>query len=253
MGGILMITIDVVVTATLRPKILDTTLHSFRKRLLNDENYRYNLIINIDPAGNKRISSDDVLAMASKHFDNIIHNVPQRASFPMAVMWVWSNTKSDYVFHLEDDWVLQKDISISDMINIIDKYDKICCVRLSKGPIGAGGKMIKPYPCEYADLKDRVKFQLFPRISLNPTLFRGEFVRKAVEVMTPNINPESQLVKKWAVKNRNFKSDRIDKFLEGWDYSVYTACGEKPVIKDTGRMWRDMMKIKRDYDFVNWG
>ena len=245
--------IDVVVTATLRAKVLDTTLHSFKKRLLNNDEYKYNLIINIDPDGNKNVSSADVLAVAKSHFDNVVYNTPGKASFPMAVMWAWSSTMSNYVFHLEDDWVLKKDISIDEMVYILDRYDKICSVRLSKGAIGAGGKLIHPYSCKYADPGDVKKFQLFPRISLNPTLFKGEFVRRAAEVMTPDINPESQLVKGWAVKNRGFKSDRIDKFLEKWDHAVYTACGDKPVVKDIGREWRDKMRIKRGYDFVNWG
>lgn len=251
MGEILMKNIDIVTTATLRPDILHSTLNSFTKNIFKDKS-QYRFIINIDPVGDMTKSKDDVIAVAKKYFDDVVVNSPKVASFPKAVMWLWENTSADYIFHLEDDWMVNREIDISDMVNILEKYPSICTVRLSKGVIGAGGKILKPYKCKFAREEDRRRFKLFPRISLNPTLIRGSFAREAVKVMTPDINPESQLVYGWARRERNFQSDRIDKFLEGWEYSVYTACGENPVVADTGRKWRGRMRINRDYDFVKW-
>jgi len=204
--------IDITITATIRPKILNKTLDSFTKNIFTDKN-RYRCIINIDPVGDKRSRKEDVITVAHKYFDDVVVNEPKKASFPSSVIWLWENTLSDYVFHLEDDWTVNRSIDIDDMIGILDRYSSICTVRLSKGTMGAGGKILKPSKCKFASDDDRKKFKLFPRISLNPTLFRGSFVRDAVKIMTPDINPESQLVYGWARRERGFPSDRIDKFF----------------------------------------
>ena len=143
------------------------------------------------------------------------------------------------------------------MVSILDKYDKICSVRLSKGQIAAAKKVIKATRCPYIKSEDDGKFQLFPRISLNPTLFRGDFVREAAKVMTPKLNPESQLVKRFAIKKekRGFgdcNSEQLEELLSKWDHSVLMACKGKPVVRDTGLAWRNSHGIKRKYDFMYW-
>jgi hypothetical protein len=244
--------IDIVTTSTIRPEIIDKTYASFTKYLLkNMDDYR--LLINVDPIGDKKSCQDDVLRIAKKYFKNVIYNFPDKPSFTKSVIWLWSHTTSDYVFHLEDDWVILQSVDINDMINLMNKYSKLCAMRLSKGTMGAGGKILKSFPCSYVDSIDKKKFQLFPRISLNPSLFRGEFVRGSAKIMTPDINPESQLVKGWARKHRDFDSSEIDRYLEGWDYGVYTAVGSSPLVSDIGRKWRLKMNVKRNYDFVYWG
>ena len=42
--------IDITITSSLRPELLDKTLNSFKTNLFNDDK-KYRIIINIDPAG----------------------------------------------------------------------------------------------------------------------------------------------------------------------------------------------------------
>jgi len=237
--------IDIVTTATIRPEILDQTYRSFCENLFkNKEDYR--LIINIDPVGNKNKNAEDVLNVAKKYFDDVVYNVPESSSFTKAVMWCWSQVENDYVFHLEDDWALKQEVKMSDIVYILDSYEKICSVRLSKGNIYGGNKrLFKPQPCEYIKHCDRGKFMLFPRISLNPTLFRKKFIKGAVDLMFCNRNPESQLVYGFV------GSEEIDNLLSIWDHSVYLD--NKIMVTDLGRTWRSKMGIKRKSDFVKWG
>ena len=246
--------IDIVTTATIRPDILNKTYRYFCKNLFKNRN-DYRLIINIDPIGDKKKNIEDVLNVAKKYFNEIVFNSPEEPCFTKAVKWLWSSTISDYVFHLEDDWKLNCSVNIDDLIYILDKYEKICSVRLSKGAITAGKRRISPIPCNYIEKEDIGKFQLFPRLSLNPTLFRGSFVREAVKVMTDDLNPESQLVKGHAAKRekkkkKDFNSSAIESFLSKWDHSVYR--NESAIIRDIGVQWRNRNRIKRSPDFLYW-
>ena len=248
--------IDITTTATIRPALLDKTLRTFTSRIFHEKD-RYRFIINIDPVGDKSRSNKDVLEVAKKYFDEVIYNCPDEPGFTKAVIWLWSHVDSDYVFHLEDDWVLSHNINIDNMIHILDRYSRICSVRLSKGQISAAKKVVKPIPCPYIYPEDVGKFQLFPRLSLNPTLFKGEFVRQAANVMTLKLNPESQLVGRFAIKKEkkgmgDCNSKQIMELLSKWDHSVLMVNKGRSVVKDTGTKWRLRHGIKRKYDFMHW-
>lgn len=248
--------IDITTTATIRPKLFDKTLRTFTRNIFRDKD-RYRFIINIDPVGDKSRNSKEVLEVAKRYFDDVVYNCPDEPGFTKAVIWLWSQTTSDYVFHLEDDWGLSHSIDIDNMINILDRYDRICSVRLSKGQISAAKKVIKSIPCPYIEPEDAGKFKLFPRLSLNPTLFKGEFVREAAKVMTTKLNPESQLVKRFAIKKEkkgkgDCNSQQIEEFLAKWDHSVLMVNKGQPVVRDTGTKWRSRHGIIRKYDFMYW-
>lgn len=122
--------IDIITTATLRPKILDYTLNSFCEKMLKEQS-RYRLIINIDPIG-ENIKPKEVLKVAEKYFDNIIYNIPDKPCFTKAVIWCWSQIKYEYLFNLEDDWELLIPINIDSMITILDNHPDMSGLRLNK-------------------------------------------------------------------------------------------------------------------------
>jgi len=143
------------------------------------------------------------------------------------------------------------------MIHILDTYPQIASVRLSKGPLSAGKKRVHEYSCKYITAKDVGRFKLCPRLSLNPTLFKGKFVKEAVEVMTTELNPESQLVVGHARKKQNrkgvdYNADAIEEMLSKWDNAVLVVNGGRPVIEDIGTRWRRTHRFSRGYDFINW-
>lgn len=236
--------IDIVTTSTLRPDILDRTYRSFCKKLFNnDRNCR--LIINIDPVGDKTVNPDEVLSVARRYFNDVVFNIPDSANFASAVIWCWSNVKNDYVFHLEDDWELLRNIDINDMIKVIDRYDSICSLRLSQGRIK--GKFLDN---NILGKGDNLGFLLFDRISLNPTLIKKKFINEVIGEMVDYLNPESQLVPSWANKKR--QDVVISEIMGHWHHVQYNTV-KGALVRDIGREWRVRRKIKRQPCFINWG
>ena len=40
----------------------------------------------------------------------------KESNFAEAILWCFNQVKGEFFFHLEDDWILRKEININDMI-----------------------------------------------------------------------------------------------------------------------------------------
>ena len=223
--------IDITMVATIRPNILDRTLESFCLNLFIDNN-RYNLILNIDNIGEKK-PREEVFKVASKYFKNIIVNYPEEPSFSKAVIWTFSQTTEKYVFHLEDDWILLRPLNIELMIECLEKYSNLASLRLNKNKLEKR-TIIGDYTLSPLNM-----------LSLNPTLFKGDFIRNIYPLMKPNLNPEKQLRKDEKTKRGNY--------INQWNFGIHTKETSSIVILDIGRDWLKRTKYCKDSDFINWG
>lgn len=224
-----MIKIDICTTATLRHVVLETTLKSFTYSMLSNRD-RFRLIINIDPIGDKLKRRNAVLQIAYKYFKNVVYNFPETPGFTKAVQWCWSQTTAPYVFHLEDDWKLLTPINIDSMIEVIEKYN-LTSLRLSKDPLRSS-----KHSCRFG-------FIYSPQISLNPTIFRGEIIRKIYPLMDLDKNPEKQL----RVGNPKFKE-----ILANAKHGIYQKNLSGRVVLDIGRKWMKTSIYKKKTGFLNW-
>ena len=78
--------LNIITTATVRPKILNNTYDNFKKNINFGEDIK--LIINIDPIGEtQKYNQNSVLKIAKKHFKNINYNLSGTPSFSKAVKW----------------------------------------------------------------------------------------------------------------------------------------------------------------------
>jgi hypothetical protein len=102
--------LDVVTTATIRPELLDLCYRSFTSRLLGAFPRR-RLILNVDPYGDPRPAAD-VADVARRYFGEVVLNTPESGSFPQAVRWGWQQVSSPIFFHLEDDWLLRRQVDL---------------------------------------------------------------------------------------------------------------------------------------------
>ena len=129
--------LDVCITAIRRPETLDLTLRSFSKRLKHAPPFR--IILNIDPLGDG--SSADVIDCASQFSRHVCVRVAEQACFSSAVNWVWSNVRSETFLHLEDDWILKKEldyraweralrVSSADQLVLMMKSKRVDCSSL---------------------------------------------------------------------------------------------------------------------------
>ena len=235
--------IDITMTATLRPVLISQTLTSFCQNIFEDRN-NYRLVINIDPIGEKAKVSE-ILQICKSYFKDVVYNVPSVPNFAEAVMWCWKMSDSDFVFHLEDDWLCTRKIDINDMIRILKCDGRVACLRLSKYDLPRTtvikllGKHYTYTNNNYFVTSSNTQF------GLNPVLIRKKFVKTAVQVMTPYSNPEKQF--------RPSKNEKMNKLINGWTYGLYGAPGSKALVVDNGARWKQKAGFKKqDGSFLVW-
>lgn len=219
--------IDITTSATIRPGLLHATLSSFRDNLLST-NHDYRLIINVDPAGEKDKTANDVIEVAKSHFDDVVFRTPKSPCFAKAVIWCWSQVESDLVFHLEDDWVMLRPIDLDKMLGTIAEFTNFDSFRLAKQNQKCSKQRVKPYD----------------RLSLNPVFIRKEFIKKAVQHMSPDKNPEKQL---------RAVDPECGKFIKKTSHGVYVEQGSGIIVRDIGREWMESNGVYvKPTGFLQW-
>lgn len=250
--------IDITTTATLRPEILEKTFSFFWEHIFSHYDYDYRLIINVDPIGDESYSQEDVLDVAKSFFSHINYNFPDKNSFPKAVKWVWSHSYSDYVFHLEDMWLISEFANLSHLVHILDNYSEIGCVNLYKYVLSDGAP--KPNFYRYNDKQDRKLFLQIRNPLLSPGLHRGSFVRKISKRMNSVDNPELQIWGDKKVPNDHKASSRLRRALGSYDYAIYAGnwklpfwnCARYPVDMYQGRRWKKKYGFYKETNFTPW-
>lgn len=125
------------------------------------------LYINVDPLP---VGEDPMatISAAQKYFPRVVWNIAEDGNFPRAVQWTWAQTTSGYVFNLQDDWALDKDIDVAGMIETLEKSSN-----------------------DVVQLK--LDIQNNGMIVLAPALLKGSFVRWFAPQITHNMTPEEQM------------------------------------------------------------
>ena len=240
--------IDITMTAVVRPTIVDTTLKSFCKNLFTNKDI-YRLIVNIDPIGDDNKTPDDVLQVCNKYFERVIFNIPNKPSFPKAVMWVWKQATSNYVFHLEDDWIIHRPVEMKNLTKILSKNPHLACIRLYKHDIPN-----KPNPRLFnSPYRFNKKGNFFEaadskkQFGLNPVLIRKTFIDEALPLMVDTKNPEKQF---------RYGNESMRNFVMRWKYAIYGKPGDKTLVwGKNGLHWRDKSKFDKPRDgsqFITW-
>lgn len=250
--------IDITTTATLRPEILARTYESFTSHLLKPDLAHYHCILNVDPIG-EDISPDEVIEVAKRFFPNVVSHVSEISNFALAMKWCWSHTKAEYVFNLEDDWHMLKDLDLSRMIDIMESHPNLAHLRLSMFPTktlaegGAKGSGLClrqwnryiPWNGDFFEVPREEIFSL--GYSGHPSLMRGEFMRQMCYFFDPRICPEKMLKGLFLV---------VRQALSKWRFGVYHEYRDKAprTIKDHGRPWREAHGMYKDRDvfFRTW-
>jgi hypothetical protein len=236
--------IDIAMTATIRPDLVNRTLSKIVQNVV-DNPERFRLIINVDPIG-EDINPIKVVNVAKAHFKDVVYNIPKEPSFPKAVRWVWDHTDAPYVFHWEDDAFVVRKINVEDMINILKECKKIASLRLFKANT-PNNKSIDVFRSRwhYNPLGFYVADRWQEQFGLNPTLIKKEFVKEAVELMHDDVNPEKQFRPRyeWMVP-----------LISKWKYGLYTKPGEPTLITEGGIAWRNEHGFQKPSknQFVTW-
>ena len=223
--------IDITMTATRRPDILDQTLNSFVFGLFFPVLSQVRLIINIDPAGLK-VSSFDVLDVCQKYFlkGNICCRMAAEPNFGSAFCWTWSRVTAPWTFHLEDDWELLHHVDILEMISMMEAEPDLAVLRLPykvTGPeTSKNWNLFFPWNGRYFECPSN--YAGGAGFSGHPSLIRSEFVKKTLPLLNPQHNPEKQF---------HARIPEIQKIVQSYRYGVWAQPSSPPSVRDIGRPW----------------
>lgn len=226
---------DITVTASRRSKVLKKTLESFKENLLKGVDCR--VIVNVDPVG---LDEDPMLCVdiCRLFFDNVLYRIQPTPNFSSAFKWVWSQVRSDYVLHLEDDWLLVRKVNLQEIIDILNAEPDLALLRLPQ--FCSGPKDMKnwniffPYNGTYFECPHDLKLTV--GFCGHPSIIKHEFIQNTYPHIDTNLNPEKQF-------HRGPKAimDEIPK----WRYGVFAKPNQPNVIADLGRHWMVEHKLRK--------
>lgn len=203
-------TLDVVTTALQRPDLLEITYGSFFRRIRNLPPRR--IILNIDPIGDG--DPDECVAIAKQYSNQVIWRLSEKPDFMGAVLWSYSQVTSDLVLHLEDDWLLKRDIDFSKWLSHLRSGDSDQSVLLM-------GKPRTRHPDYY---------------SFRPHLAKPKRVLRALASLSdPGANPEKALI------DHPMRLTSADYVFAG-NYTV----------EDIGRKWAKCKGFKKSGEAEQW-
>lgn len=152
-------------TSLNRPEILEKTFSSFTNNIKDIDFKQCQLFINIDPIPNDQ--RENCIEICKKFFGECFINLPDSPNFTKALNWCWKKANTDWIFHLEDDWLLLKEINLVDLIK---KFENKKHIHL---------RAYKNHP--------------YATTSLSPSLIRKDHYKSMVDKFDLNRNPEHQI------------------------------------------------------------
>ena len=210
--------IDFTTTAMVRPELLSQTYSSFAKHLSGIKLSDSRLFINVDPLPNG--NPMEVISVAKRFFGEVQFHIATTPSHPAAVKWCWSQPDTEYIFNLQDDWVLTDGVSITNLVNELKTYSK-----------------------RYFQIVLRA-YKNQHNLSLAPSLITKLMYQSYAKKLETNIGPEVQM-----------KKQRGITWLEGECPILPRAALIYPdhkVIRDIGRDWMKSSSFKHDSGFLEW-
>ena len=225
--------VDICIVAGRRPDLLEKTLTSFDAKLFR--NFRIaGVYANIDPIFG---DEDDHIAAG-----NVIRSFfpyaeicePARADFCTAVQTNWTRTKSDFLFHIEDDWLLNFDITPELLIDFADPS----IAQISFNMQSKNWRPEEHGEFHYIKKKRRDGSYTFglPAFGTSPSFLRASFARKAASLLDTDFDPEKQFFCGANAALEAFASTYRVKMLSHPAMHVVT---------DIGREWRDRRGIAK--------
>ena len=229
-------TFDLVLIATCRPDLLEQTLNSFGQQAFRHLDFA-NVIANIDPYFGSTEDGDRAEAMIRDRFDHVTIFRPETPHFTHAVKRAWLATRSDYVFHLEEDWLALEDIPPDRYLSLMDEPDVMAVSFFCRN------KNAKGLPHQTARRKLRLPETgeaVLTRVnafSTSPGVYKGPFMRQAAELMDPRFDPETQFFGRLNGALEEIALPKRCMFLRGQT--------QRDLVLDIGRDWRAERGIEK--------
>jgi hypothetical protein len=222
------IIMDFTTPAVIRPDIINLTYKSFSKNLKGVDLKQCRLFINVDPLPEGAIKKG-VIKIARKYFKEVHYNYAKVGNFTAACNWIWSHADTPFIFHLEDDWELVREISVKKMLKYFDKHSDLLQV------------VLRAYRYPYRS------------VALSPGIMHERLYKAVAGKLRENKNPESQMRgEKYGIR----MPARSLKILNRGLVAVYPEKLKAVVVRDRGRKWLDASAYKKPRcsktNFISW-
>lgn len=116
-------------------------------------------------------------------FDHHVRPLGQRRGFAGAIAAGWNAIgDTDFVFHLEDDFLMNRDIDLAALAGVLDRNPHLAQMALRRQPWNeteaAAGGVVEVMPDAYQDCTDGTHHWLEHRVffTTNPSLYRRSLV-----------------------------------------------------------------------------
>lgn len=228
---------DLVMICGRRPSLLAQTLDSFGAKMF--AHFRFDHVIaNIDPFMGDDADGEACARLLRSQFPNAQIFRPEVAGFAAAVQRAWRATRSDFVFHLEDDWTAREAITPQPFLDLMAPDDVqavtlVCATKHTRGLPHQTSRRLTRGPRGYI-----IKDELINAFSTSPGLFKGPFLRAAAELLDPAFDPEKQFYKGLNPALEALALPYRCMFLRG--------ASQRDAIDDIGRGYRDQMGLRKD-------
>lgn len=188
------IPIDVTLVSGARPGLLKKSLASFSERLFRHFALA-TLYVNIDPFEGGEAEVEECEHICRDFFPAVVANKPDVPHFTRAVKWLWQQPRSEWSFHLEDDWVLARDVTYEDFTGSLKR--RVVQVSLMTREKNWGYRSAYHYePARFKILgKDLGKGlnKKRPIFTTSPSFVKREFAHHCASLMQETLDPEKQL------------------------------------------------------------
>lgn len=230
--------VELTVVAARRPALLARTLESFHQRLFR--HFRLaRASINIDPAWGGEVEAAECVTVMRSLFPDAVVFAPEKPGFTAAVKRLWSHSHAEYIFHLEDDWLLMEDVQPDDL----SPFDDPTVAQVSL--MAKEKNWDRAQRGDYHYVKRRARLLGVPlpyRIKRNafttsPAFTRGTFARGWAQLMDEAFDPEKQTYSGW--------NPPLEKFARGLRNYIHSGRQHYSLVVDTGREWREARNIEK--------
>ncbi|MES0810418.1 hypothetical protein ABLO27_13125 [Roseibium sp. SCPC15] len=186
--------IDISLVSGARPGLLRETLESFYSKLFKNFDLQ-TLYVNIDPfeGGPEEVETCELICR--EYFSEVVSRKPDKPHFTKAVRWLWSRPKADWCFHLEDDWVLSREVSLQEFHDAQKR--NVAQISLMTREKNWGYRSMYHYePSRLTFLGRDLGKSLNrrrPIFTTSPSFVRRDFAHRCAELMNDTLDPEKQL------------------------------------------------------------
>lgn len=227
--------LEVVVVAGRRPDLLGPTLASFQSHLFRHFNV-VRVQVNIDPFGGDEAAHLQCRDLVSAQFECPVLHEPTTAGFTAAVRRLWSGVQTERVFHLEDDWLANEDVTPERVAAL--GQGGVASVALQckeHGWTQQTTRMVRKNRRRILGLP--IGGPPVPVFGTSPRFLTGAFARGCAQRMDLRLDPEKQM--------RDNLNPALCTYIAGFASEILLGQNGGMLITDIGRAWRDERNLQK--------